>query len=400
VAGEALPANTLLATVFDPDFGATLGQYPVRVDWGDGTSEPVGLVPHPEAERPWRVLTTHTYAEPGAYRVTVVVTGEQGGKVLTTLPATVSEPPPPLWSFTARQRTNDPERAELIPVGAALVAPNTGGLRLSQALDFDRSPGTSVGRDPALVYNSDTASPRPIIEGLLTTAVGELFPTTVDLRRTWDDVPPGWTTFTTAGSAAGDTLLLAAQVEQPEWFTGRVEWELEAVLHFPDETTASLTALGTAMVVSRNDSPFGAGWGLGGYSQLVIQLDGALIVQGSGDARWFAGHADGTFDSPAEDFGTLLRCNCCGGGYVSTTRTRRGALQQRRPLDLHHEATRSGMDVRPHRGAADVVSVPDGSVTTLVYLGAVVHRGAGRSGGAGRCRLVQRRGGQHHGRRG
>src|SRR5262249_57913418 len=76
-------------------------------------------------------------------------------------PLTVTVGP---WRATADRRSNDPQRAELVPLGEAAVAINTGGLRLSDALDFDQSPGTAVGRDPALVYNSDTVDVHPIIE--------------------------------------------------------------------------------------------------------------------------------------------------------------------------------------------------------------------------------------------
>src|SRR5262249_55736753 len=58
------------------------------------------------------------------------------------------------WALAAAQRRNDPDRATLVPIGQATVALNTGGLRLSHPLDFDRNPGTGVGRDPALVYSS------------------------------------------------------------------------------------------------------------------------------------------------------------------------------------------------------------------------------------------------------
>ncbi len=43
-------------------------------------------------------------------------------------------------------------------------ASSTGGLRLVHPLDFDRSPGTSVGGDPVLFYNSETVHVRPVVD--------------------------------------------------------------------------------------------------------------------------------------------------------------------------------------------------------------------------------------------
>jgi hypothetical protein len=72
-------------------------------------------------------------------------------------------------------RNNDPQRAFLLPLGEATVDLNTGGLRLSHPLDFDQSPGTAAGGDPALLYNSSTVNVRPIIQcQLASTANGPL----------------------------------------------------------------------------------------------------------------------------------------------------------------------------------------------------------------------------------
>src|SRR5262245_14763852 len=68
------------------------------------------------------------------------------------------------WSATGLHRATAVERAELIDFSHAQVAPNTGDARLVVPLDFDRSPGTAVGGHPALVYDSATVAPRPILE--------------------------------------------------------------------------------------------------------------------------------------------------------------------------------------------------------------------------------------------
>ena len=75
------------------------------------------------------------------------------------------------WSLSGGQLTNSPTAAEIIDLGQAQVALNTGGLRIDQPLDFDQSPGTAVGGDPTLVYNSDTVDVRPIIQAQLASSV-------------------------------------------------------------------------------------------------------------------------------------------------------------------------------------------------------------------------------------
>src|SRR5207253_1663493 len=92
-------------------------------------------------------------------------------------------------------------------VGEAQVALNTGGLRLSHALDFDLSPGTDVGGSPALVYNSETVDVHPIIElhadGLFPWAVQS-----VTVRLTFDgkeQVPVTFTATACCGSPARAT---------------------------------------------------------------------------------------------------------------------------------------------------------------------------------------------------
>src|SRR5262249_46383054 len=69
---------------------------------------------------------------------------------------------------------------------------------------------------------------------------------------------------------------------------------------------------GWAQVVVRDQSPFGAGWWLKDWHQLVLNDQGALLVYGTGESRFFQKRGDG-FVSPAEDFGTLA---VSGGGYV------------------------------------------------------------------------------------
>ena len=69
-------------------------------------------------------------------------------------------------------------------------------------------------------------------------------------------------------------------------------------------------------MVAQDNSPYGAGWGLDGVSQLVAVTGGVLWVTGQGDARFFADNGDGTLTGPAEDFGSLVQN--LDGSYTST----------------------------------------------------------------------------------
>jgi hypothetical protein len=75
--------------------------------------------------------------------------------------------------------------ALLVPVGELTAAVNTGGLRANHPLDFDLSPGNTVGGSPALDYNSDTVSVRPIIESTLTTDASLGVPTQINTAGGW-----------------------------------------------------------------------------------------------------------------------------------------------------------------------------------------------------------------------
>jgi len=136
------------------------------------------------------------------------------------------ESPLPL---SAQQRTNDPDQATLEPVGqAATIAVNTGGLRLQYPLDFDQSPGTDVGGNPVLVYNSNTVSVQPIIEATLTPPANDGIPTSLQARLTWNNgQAEPWVVFNTAGHSAADSYLLAVQQEYTVAATGVYAWEMD-----------------------------------------------------------------------------------------------------------------------------------------------------------------------------
>ena len=96
------------------------------------------------------------------------------------------------------QIVSDAANSQLVTLDEATIDVNQGALRLSQPLDFDQSPGSSVGGGPALVYNSATVNVRPILQLSFPGDASLPAPTqaTVDLVLRWRrsgprDLQPG-----------------------------------------------------------------------------------------------------------------------------------------------------------------------------------------------------------------
>ena len=64
--------------------------------------------------------------------------------------------------------------------------PGTGTISISQPLDFDMSPGTDVGGNPALVYNEGTVDDHPIIQVDVPTAPDAGVPSDIKLTLIFD----------------------------------------------------------------------------------------------------------------------------------------------------------------------------------------------------------------------
>jgi PKD repeat protein len=167
---------------FDPNDPSA--DYTVSIDWGDhsGTDTSSGTVQE-GAEGGFDVQGSHTYTTAGSYTVTATVTDDGGKQAALTGTATVTAP----WAAlgTAGSETDDPERAFLLSEGEATLDLAQGALRLSQPLDFDQSPGTAVGGDPALVYNSATVDVRPVVRLLVAGDPSAPAATQAQVTLTW-----------------------------------------------------------------------------------------------------------------------------------------------------------------------------------------------------------------------
>src|SRR5207248_1102670 len=116
--------------------------------------------------------------------------------------------------------------------------------------------------------------------------LGDL-PTAIDVQLTWDGTPQAWVTFSTVGHRPGDHFLLNTQVIDPVSESGMYSWEIEVRAHFADGSIIEGSDEGLAQVVVQDASPFGPGWGLDGWSRLVLGEQWVLRVFGSGESTYF-----------------------------------------------------------------------------------------------------------------
>src|SRR5207253_1620695 len=187
--------------------------------------------------------------------------------------------------------------------GLAQIALNTGCFRILNPLEFDLSPGTSVGGSPALVYNEEIVNPRPIIEATLDSDPSGSVPTNISVQLTWNNgTPQTAVNFSTTGHSAGDVYLLAAQVASAVTSTGAYPWSLSITETFSGNPNKNQTVSGTAYVVVNGTSDtIGQGYSIAGVDQLVSITGGMMWVQGSGGFEVFTGSGS-TYSSPANDF--------------------------------------------------------------------------------------------------
>jgi RHS repeat-associated protein len=351
----------------DANPGAPASDFAVFIDWddGSGTDTTSGQVVSLSGGG-FKVTANHTYTTPGTYTITTTVSDDGGQTTSFTSTATIAGP----WSIIGSQsgqRTDDPDKALLLPVSEATVDLNQGGLRLSHALDFDQSPGSDVGGTPALVYNSVTADAQPVIQLAVQGDANAGAPSQAVVQLIWDNVAQTPVTYSLF-QPAGALYQFAVQPDSPVAASGVYNWSATVTFTLPDGSTRQAMTSGTATVVSRAGSAYGAGWGIDGISQLVATAGGVLLVTGQGDSRFFASNGSG-FTSPAEDFGTLKQNSDGSYTYTAKDQTQLNynrAGYQTSVVDTHGLATTYQYD---GQNRLIQVNTIDGGVTTLTYDG-------------------------------
>ena len=272
---------------------------------------------------------------------------------------------------TATYSGNDPVNGFLLPIGEANIDLNSGGVRLSQDLDFDQSPGNDVGLDPALVYNSASVTVVPQISGSVTELPGTaVTPTSIQAQLTWNGVPQGWVAVPVTGPAGGPYSFTLA-VGSPVTSSGVYGWQVNVKVFLPGGAEYDTSTMGSTPVVASDNSPFGAGWGIAGIDRLVVSGSNVLWVTAGGDSRLFIGTSTLTggivYTSPPEDFGTLVKNTDGSFTYTAVNQTQydfsaAGLLTS--VVDPHGLTTTYAYD---SMGRLTTVTAIDGGVTTLSY---------------------------------
>jgi RHS repeat-associated protein len=376
--GQAVPNP--VATFSDSNPNAQASDFSATIDWGDGTST-VGTI---GGTATFSVGGNHSYDRAGTYWVAVYIQDVGGSEVVAWGSGTVSGNVPLVTAASnGLFRTNDPQQADLLPVGEASVALNTGGLRLNQPLDFDLSPSTSVGGDPALVYNSNTTDVRPIVNFtlILGADIASNPPTSVDAHLTFGGGPPSQQVrFMTPNAQPGDHYQLALQTDNPITVSGVYNWSVTLTLNLQSGTQQlmPLTSTEGAQVVVNDTSAIGPGWGIAGVDRLQKITDmngnelGELWITGAGDSRYFTGNAQAGYQSPVEDFGTLTYS---AGTFTYTAKDQTkslfavdssGAVARLTEVEDRHSLP---LRMYSYDGGGELTGVQtiDGGITTLVY---------------------------------
>src|SRR5207249_973558 len=94
-------------------------------------------------------------------------------------------------------------------------------------------------------------------------------------------------------------------------------WKLEVCPVYAANYQPLATLTGKLPVVTRDDSPYGAGWGIQGIDRLFPVTDGVIWQSGNGDLRFFKRAGD-TYLSPVGDFGRLTRTALSETTYAYT----------------------------------------------------------------------------------
>ncbi len=381
--------SVVVATIPAP--AGAMWDYSARIDWGDGVISDGQI--QAGTDGAYNVVGSHVYLLPAGYNIVVTVTDPNTTTVHAQTTALIYAFRPAALVVAGNIASDDPERALDLPLGNENVSLNTGALSVSYPLDFDMSPGISVGGDPALVYNSDTVNVRPVLE--LTIKNPEaLWPVTgVMVQLTWDGVTGAAQSFTVDSAVAEQDSFVVA-VQAPRVLTsGIYAWSASIRLQFGNGLYAATTSDGTAGVVVQDDDsrpvPLPAGWGIAGIDQIVSEtLDCGpdfdmsttpqplLFIYGDGTSRIF--DPTGTTDSDgnylysnSEDFGTLL-ANLDGTyQYTATDGTVTDFDSSGRQISV---TDRDG-NVRSYTysgGQLTSVSSPDGSTTTFSGWGGTV----------------------------
>ena len=155
-----------------------------------------------------------------------------------------------------------------------------GNLRLTHTLPTVTTRGKA--RTPILLYNSQWASPYPLVGANVTLPT---VPTTVTATLTINGATRATGSWTGSNWTTNSTRRITVGYDASTDATGAYPYAL-TVASTTGGTTTTDTVRGTIIVVNRHASPFGAGWWLAGLEQVIPLTSGEVLwIAGDGSAR-------------------------------------------------------------------------------------------------------------------
>jgi RHS repeat-associated protein len=252
-------------------------------------------------------------------------------------------------------------------LGNALI--QRGDVQVAHALDWDQSPGTSVGLDPALVYNSDRVNNKPIIQAQVQTDNGQNLPATITAQLSWNGgAAQAAQAFSTTGRTKGELLTIAQQVNTAATTSGLYTYSMTVTLDYGSPITKNIS--GSMYVIAEDSSALGAGWTFAGVDRLISVSGGLLREFGSGGYGFYS-LSGGVYTSPAWDNGTLSAATA-GGVTTYTYSVPEGSSWTFNGSGYQvQESSADGFALvtYSYNGSNNLskVQTPDGGVTTINY---------------------------------
>ncbi|MCI0637439.1 MAG: hypothetical protein L0Y70_00075, partial [Gemmataceae bacterium] len=156
-----------------------------------------------------------------------------------------------------------------------------------------------------LVYNSETATPKPIVAVSIKSDVTEPVPIFIKARLTWGGVTQSWVTITPSGSnQPGDDYFFSLQVDSAVTQTGRYAWTVEFDVGFATHGPIWRAISDALTIVVNGATPFGHGWTLPDLNRLVDVGGHKIMIYGDGGTSFFVNNG-GTYTGIKDDTNTL-----------------------------------------------------------------------------------------------
>jgi RHS repeat-associated protein len=183
------------------------------------------------------------------------------------------------------------------------------------------TPGyTTLGRERslALVYNSHTAYPRPIVTAAVTQPAGVATPNAIYTELEVAGAIRASATYSPWSS--GITKQVGLGFDAAGWGTGVWPFTLRVQSQYSNVVSTS-TVTGKLLIVNRYDSEFGAGVWLAGVERILYQPDGSMLwFGGDGSAKVYGAAGTNQWVAPAGAFRDTLVYSPADTIYTRTLR--------------------------------------------------------------------------------